>query len=529
MLQFASADEVASALGRDVPTANFDESARSDRQGRRPPPSPPLPPRAASEESTWGTWRGRHEICRTPRSQASAARGGLALPRGRMVVSVPRSAGLATPQELARIEVVRSAEGAVATRVAGAAAWFLHGFVLEMADGSRRGRLIGDKGAELDFCDDDALRRRLGRWEQLRPNEFIIALEGCYCTGKYSRFLAGSMSLRTSFNRKLEFSGEQREHFGKRFSVSALVGTHIVQVFFRDGGVFKVSCADVPASSSVASPPPSPPPVAMSATATPSAKSISAGPMDGIACAHPRCEFLLAQSDSSDGFCCPACLQAYYALRLPELHSPGCCKTRMVPGAARARPSDKSEKGMAEIAYAHWNQGPASLAVPGTPPGEVLLEAPPYSRFKRRRKQLAKAAAPPGSDTDLSFKLPAHRKSPLLAATAEPMEYWMPQTPLGEPPACRLASMRRREPQQPPRLPTGPTRFDGAWRINGGSGQIEQINCGCLEGANYLGLIGEARCVVDIDGETYEGSLSSDKQTISWSDGDTWLRAGNLS
>ena len=358
MLQFASADEVTSALGRDVPTANFDESARSDRQGRRPPPSPPLPPRAASEESTWGTWRGRHEICRTPRSQASAARGGFALPRRRMVVSVP---------------------------------------------------------------------------------------------------------------------------------------------------------------------------VAMSATATPSAKSISAGPMDGIACAHPRCEFLLAQSDSSDGFCCPACLQAYYALRLPELHSPGCCKTRMVPGAARARPSDKSEKGMAWIAYAHWNQGPASLAVPGTPPGEVLLEAPPYSRLKRRRKQLAEAAAPPGSDTDLSFKLPAHRKSPLLAATAEPMEYWMPQTPLGEPPACRLASMRRREPQQPPRLPTGPTRFDGAWRINGGSGKIEQINCGCLEGANYLGVIGEARCVVDIDGETYEGSLSSDKQTISWSDGDTWLRAGNLS
>ena len=371
MLQFASADEVTSALGRDVPTANFDESARSDRQGHRPPPSPPLPPRAASEESTWGTWRGRHEISRTPRSQASAARGGFALPRRRMVVSVP---------------------------------------------------------------------------------------------------------------------------------------------------------------------------VAMSATATPSAKSISAGPMDGIVCAHPRCEFLLAQSDSSDGFCCPACLQAYYALRLPELHSPGCCKTRMVPGAARARPSDKSEKGMAWIAYAHWNQGPASvavssrgllasplLAVPGTPPGEVLLEAPPYSRFKRRRKQLAKAAAPPGSDTDLSFKLPAHRKSPLLAATAEPMEYWMPQTPLGEPPACRLASMRRREPQQPPRLPTGPTRFDGAWRINGGSGQIEQINCGCLEGATYLGLIGEARCVVDIDGETYEGSLSSDKQTISWSDGDTWLRAGNLS
>ena len=122
------------------------------------------------------------------------------------------------------------------TRVAGAAGWFVHGFVLEFQDHSRRGRLCAVKGAELDIRDDELLQKRYARWESIMSGEFIEAVEWCCCTGQYTRYLAGSLSLQTSLGRALEFPGVNRNEFGGRFSVAAPAGMHIVNIIFQDGG-----------------------------------------------------------------------------------------------------------------------------------------------------------------------------------------------------------------------------------------------------------------------------------------------------
>ena len=77
-----------------------------------------------------------------------------------------------------------------------------------------------------------------------------------------------------------------------------------------------------------------------------------------------------------------------------------------------------------------------------------------------------------------------------------------PSTPV-QPERCHIsAAATAIPPAEPPRQPTGQTRFDGVWRSN--SGKIERITVGRLENANYFRILSNDDCVVGIDGQMYE-------------------------
>jgi hypothetical protein len=55
-------------------------------------------------------------------------------------------------------------------------------------------------------------------------------------------------------------------------------------------------------------------------------------------------------------------------------------------------------------------------------------------------------------------------------------------------------------------------------------GKIERIECGRLKGARGFAIVGDDRCVVNIDGVLYEAQISNNHCELTWNDGDVWQR-----
>eukprot|EP00928_Gymnodinium_smaydae_P038365 TRINITY_DN26484_c0_g1_i1.p1 TRINITY_DN26484_c0_g1~~TRINITY_DN26484_c0_g1_i1.p1 ORF type:complete len:925 (+),score=154.82 TRINITY_DN26484_c0_g1_i1:69-2843(+) len=164
----------------------------------------------------------------------------------------------------------------------------VHAFCLEFSNGERSGVVLSDSEEKMDITDDENLRKRKVKWQELQDDEFIQAVSGFGCRKGY---LAASLTLSTNTNRELLFHTKRANWIDKQRVISfEALGKEICELQFGDGtcvgiksycrttGQYKVQADAAPPVTM-----PSQVPEAAASAATPKKRPMSAR------AAHDRC------------------------------------------------------------------------------------------------------------------------------------------------------------------------------------------------------------------------------------------------
>ena len=154
------------------------------------------------------------------------------------------------------------------SRICTAHGWVVHGVAIEMRDRSRRGAFLENDGSRIDLSDDEALRRRDGRWHPpMGADERIVGVRGRQSSMGY---LCGSLTLLLSTAphappREVQVVGENSSVYGEAFEFTVPDDDDFADLRFADGrclGLVLRSDAARAAARAAARPAPTVPPAA---------------------------------------------------------------------------------------------------------------------------------------------------------------------------------------------------------------------------------------------------------------------------
>lgn len=154
-----------------------------------------------------------------------------------------RERGIRCPWE---VEGAAGAANALPTnrikRVRAAFGYAIHGFCMEMHDGSMTGKLFDDEQNEMNFKCDMTFRRRLATdWEAFGDNEVVVKVTGRHSSRGFLvwKLVLHVLDVKSHHMRQISWEGEKASWSvwgdAGEFEFQASLGREIIEVHFANG------------------------------------------------------------------------------------------------------------------------------------------------------------------------------------------------------------------------------------------------------------------------------------------------------